>query len=94
MRGHSPQARKVLLALAADTSRWRHGYDLSRELGLRSGSLYPILIRLADRGFLEARWDKAAERGPRRHEYRLTPAGVAETVVSTAAAARLREAPA
>ena len=81
----------MLLALAADTSRWRHGYDLSRELGLRSGSLYPILIRLADRGFLEARWDNAAERGPRRHEYRLTSAGAAAAAASRVAAPRLRE---
>ena len=35
---------------------WHYGYDLSRRLGLRSGTLYPILVRLAERGCLETRW--------------------------------------
>jgi PadR family transcriptional regulator, regulatory protein PadR len=35
--------------------------------------MYPILMRLADRGLLETSW--AAERGPARHLYRLTAAG-------------------
>ena len=40
---------RVLQALAADPARWRYGYDLATEVHLKSGSLYPILIRLADR---------------------------------------------
>ncbi len=36
--------------------RWRYGYDLSKETGLKSGTLYPLLIRLSDQGLLEAEW--------------------------------------
>ncbi len=37
-------------------SAWRHGYDLARETGLKSGTLYPILVRLADRESVQACW--------------------------------------
>jgi DNA-binding PadR family transcriptional regulator len=44
--------------------------------GLKSGSLYPILVRLADKGFLEAKWESSVPAGrPPRHLYRLTGAG-------------------
>jgi DNA-binding PadR family transcriptional regulator len=66
----------VLRALAADPARWRHGYELGSETGLKAGSLYPILIRLADRGLLEAAWEEPAPQGrPARHLYRLTTQG-------------------
>ena len=40
------------------------------------GGLYPILIRLADRGLLETSWEEGTPAGrPRRHLYRLTAAG-------------------
>jgi len=68
----------VLRALAADTSAWRYGYDLGAEVGLKAGTLYPILMRLSDRGLLEARWESEPPAGrPPRHLYRLTGAGVA-----------------
>ena len=42
-------------------------------MGLRSGSLYPILVRLCDRGLLEAKWEESPAAGrPPRHLYRLT----------------------
>ena len=56
-RPPSPQAINVLRALAADPARWRYGYDLATEVHLKSGSLYPILVRLADRGLLETSWE-------------------------------------
>jgi hypothetical protein len=66
----------VIQSLAADPARWRYGYDLGAETGLKAGSLYPILIRLADRGLLEAAWEESAPQGrPPRHLYRLTAAG-------------------
>ena len=39
----------VVLALAEKPTAWRYGYQLCRQLGLKPGSLYPILVRLADR---------------------------------------------
>lgn len=39
--------------------------------------MYPILIRLADRGWLETSWEDTIPAGrPPRHLYRLTPAGL------------------
>lgn len=75
-RAPSPQMIRILLALAAEPARWRYGYDLGREVRLRSGSLYPILVRLSDRGLLEAAWEQGPEGKPPRHLYRLTAAGL------------------
>jgi DNA-binding PadR family transcriptional regulator len=58
-----------------DPSRWRYGYDLATEVHLKSGSLYPILVRLADRGLLEAAWEPGPEGRPPRHLYRLSGDG-------------------
>jgi PadR family transcriptional regulator, regulatory protein PadR len=74
-RPPSAQAVSVLRALAADPARWRYGYDLATEVHLKSGSLYPILVRLADRGLLETSWEPGPPSRPPRHLYRLTLAG-------------------
>jgi PadR family transcriptional regulator PadR len=72
----SPQTRLVLAALLEAPDSWQYGYDLSRRLRLRSGTLYPILIRLSDRGCLETRWVEPERPGrPPRHTYRLSPEG-------------------
>jgi len=68
----STQAISVLRALAADPGRWRYGYDLASEVHLKSGSLYPILVRLADRGLLETSWEPGQGSRPPRHLYRLS----------------------
>jgi DNA-binding PadR family transcriptional regulator len=74
-RPPSAQTVNVLRALAADPARWRYGYDLITEVNLKSGSLYPILVRLADRGLLETSWEPSVDSRPPRHLYRLTGAG-------------------
>jgi len=66
-------------------ARWRYGYDLATEVNLKSGSLYPILVRLADRGLLETSWEPSVDSRPPRHLYRLTGAG-REFVAALAAA--------
>ena len=81
----SPQTRAVLGALSTQPQAWRYGYDLARETGLKSGTLYPLLIRLADQGFLEAEWRQPLQPGrPPRHAYRLTEQGLALSVARTA----------
>jgi len=83
----SPQTRAVLAVLSRQPQAWRHGYDLARETGLKSGTLYPLLIRLADQGFLEAEWRQPLQPGrPPRHAYRLTAAGLALATASVPAA--------
>ncbi len=75
-RPHSPQTVAVLIALSQDASHWRYGYALCQELDLKAGTLYPILMRLADRGLLETSWEQGAPHGrPPRHLYRLTTEG-------------------
>jgi DNA-binding PadR family transcriptional regulator len=84
-RPPSPQTINVLRALAADPARWRYGYDLVTEVHLKSGSLYPILVRLADRGLLETSWEPGQGSRPPRHLYRLTLTGREFVAALTAA---------
>ena len=79
-RSRTPSAQTIMVleALAADPTRWRYGYDLAVEVGLKSGSLYPILIRLADRELLDSAWEPGPPGKPPRHIYRLTARGLEE----------------
>jgi DNA-binding PadR family transcriptional regulator len=84
----SAQTLSVLAALCQEPSQWQHGYSLAKQTGLKSGTLYPILIRLADRGLVEACWqDEPTPGRPRRHLYRLTAAGLASATGALASAA-------
>lgn len=76
-RALSPHARTILAVLLDAGPRWSHGYELARVAGVKSGTLYPLLIRLEAQGHLEAEWQQPAEGGrPPRHAYRLTASGV------------------
>jgi DNA-binding PadR family transcriptional regulator len=75
-RRPSAQTTTVLQTLVARQAKWRHGYDLCQETGLKAGTMYPILMRLADRGLLETAWESDPPAGrPPRHLYRLTGEG-------------------
>jgi PadR family transcriptional regulator len=83
--GFSPQTLSVLVALYEQPAQWQHGYALASKTGLKSGTLYPILIRLADRGLVEACWQEEPVPGrPRRHLYRLTADGLASATAALA----------
>jgi PadR family transcriptional regulator len=71
-----------LLILALVEVRARHGYEIGKMIEARSGgdlrfnaaSLYPLLYRLEQRGWIEGRWvEKAGQR--RRRYYRITKQG-------------------
>ena len=71
-----------LLILSLLDARPRHGYDLSKLIETRSNgrlkfhidSLYPLLYRLEERGWIKGAWvEKPDQR--RRRVYRLTPEG-------------------
>jgi PadR family transcriptional regulator, regulatory protein PadR len=71
-----------LLILSLIEHRARHGYEISKLIEERSdgvlkfnvASFYPLLYRLAKRGFIAGRWvEKAGQR--RRRYYRLTTEG-------------------
>jgi PadR family transcriptional regulator PadR len=83
----SPQTLRVLERFIERPTAWRYGYELSRETGLKSGTLYPILMRLAKYSLLETKWVTTEDGVPPRHTYRLTPNGV-ELVRATFANSR------
>ena len=71
-----------LLILSVLEARPRHGYDLGKLIHAQSGgqltfhidSLYPLLYRLEERGWIKGTWvEKPDER--RRRFYRLTAEG-------------------
>jgi PadR family transcriptional regulator, regulatory protein PadR len=71
-----------LIILSIVETRARHGYDISKLIETRSrgqvkfhvASLYPLLYRLEERGWLQGRWvEKPGER--RRRFYSLTAEG-------------------
>lgn len=70
----------MILSLLEDQAR--HGYDISRLIEQRSGgtvkfrvaSLYPLLYRLEQRGWIHGRWVEKPDQRRRRY-YHLTKEG-------------------
>jgi PadR family transcriptional regulator PadR len=89
-RKASGQTLALLAALLQQPKLWRHGYELSEATGLKSGTLYPVLTRLSDRGLLDSKWSPPEVPGrPARHFYRLTAPGVSYAKEQLAASAPL-----
>lgn len=77
-RPKATRATKAVLSAFLDRpGEELHGFALLSETGLRSGTLYPLLIRLENVGWLQSRWEEGDAPGPRRRLYRLTGAGEA-----------------
>ena len=75
----SLQTLKVLSAVLSAQQDELSGADIGRATNLASGTLYPILLRLEQAGWLESRWETDDPRmlgRPRRRFYRLTELGV------------------
>lgn len=82
-RKPSAQAVAVLEALRENPAAGRYGADLIRETGLAAGSLYPVLMRLADRGVLAASWVPGPQPGrPARHLYQMTGPGTGDLAMT------------
>lgn len=92
----SPETLLVLARFVERPTGWLYGYELSRVTGLKSGTLYPILMRLEKYSLLEACWVATEEGVPPRHTYRLTPAGLelARTKLAEKLVASLSQQPA
>ena len=83
----TPELKKgsaEFLALSLLEAEPRHGYELSKLIEARSGgvltfhvaSLYPLLYRMEERGWIVGRWvEKPGQR--RRRYYEITPDGLA-----------------
>jgi DNA-binding PadR family transcriptional regulator len=67
---------RVLAEFLEHRKEWRYGYDISRNTGLKSGTLYPILMRLAENRLLETAWETTEQGRPPRHLYKFTSDGL------------------
>ena len=77
-RRSSAHTIALFVVLTKRPQAWQYGYQLSQLTALKSGTLYPILMRLCDRALLESKWQPSPQRGrPPRHMYRLTGSGAA-----------------
>jgi DNA-binding PadR family transcriptional regulator len=67
------------LVLVAVGHGIRYGFDIIDASGLQSGTVYPILRRLEDAGYVKSSWERATvardEQRPPRRYYRLTGTG-------------------
>jgi DNA-binding PadR family transcriptional regulator len=80
---------RVLQALLADPSQERYGLELSKSSGIAHGTMYGILVRLEDWGWLENRLDYSADRAtPPRRYYRLTREGAQRAAAAVDQATR------
>src|SRR5262249_53704903 len=71
---------RILASIMASAQRELAGADLIRTTRLMSGTLYPLLIRLENAGWLKARWESepASSLGrPKRRYYSVTNKGAA-----------------
>lgn len=85
----TPATVDVLGALLeANEATW--GLRLIGDTGRPAGSVYPILARLEEGGWVSSHWDEDAKRGPRRRLYELTEAGRESASVLVAADAERR----
>ncbi|MDR1388213.1 MAG: PadR family transcriptional regulator [Propionibacteriaceae bacterium] len=86
---HSSVAVAQALVSRPKAKHW--GYDLSKETGVRSGVLYPILSRMLNQGWLEDGWENQSavqgSRPPRRY-YEVTDEGLRKLGAMVKAAER------
>ena len=72
------QTQLVLRAFVSEPRQQRYGLELCDLVGLPSGTVYPILARLEQVGWLESGWEDvnpSVEGRPRRRFYWLTSDG-------------------
>lgn len=74
----TPQTRDLLRLFLERPGDWQYGYEISKATGLKSGTLYPMLLRLTEQRLLEKRSAESPEPGrPPRKLYRLSVSGIA-----------------
>jgi DNA-binding PadR family transcriptional regulator len=71
---------RVLRVFLEDPTAARYGYELMKAAKIQSGTLYPMLARLAEEGLVVSAWEPHQEEAggrPPRKWYKLTGDGVA-----------------
>jgi PadR family transcriptional regulator, regulatory protein PadR len=88
------QTERILETLMSDPAAQWWGSRIAPAAGLKSGTLYPALLRMERFGWLTWQWediDPTLEKRPRRRLYRLTGAGeLAARQIAAQAQARER----
>jgi PadR family transcriptional regulator, regulatory protein PadR len=88
------QVQLVLRELLGAGGAERYGLELCAGTGLPSGTIYPIVARLEQAGWVESWWEDpakhVAQRRPRRRYYRLTRDGADLASAALERAARAR----
>jgi PadR family transcriptional regulator, regulatory protein PadR len=98
---HAPrmtlQTQLVLRAMLAEPTAERYGLQLCDETGLPSGTIYPIVARLEQLGWVVSSWEDPrehiAEGRPRRRYYRLTDDGADQARTALARVEQARRKP-
>jgi PadR family transcriptional regulator, regulatory protein PadR len=85
------QTEQILQALMSDPTAGWSGAEIGPMTGIKSGTLYPALLRMERFGWLSWQWedvDPSEEKRPRKRLYTLTGKGeqVAREIESEAAA--------
>ena len=76
MKRNRPPSKSTQAVLKELLIKPQYGYALMKSTGLKSGTLYPILMRLTDRGLLKSKWEPSEQQGrPPRQRYQLTAQG-------------------
>jgi PadR family transcriptional regulator PadR len=81
------QSLRVLYVFLNDPTADLAGSQIFDETQLASGTLYPLLMRLEEAGWLKSQWEKINPAGagrPRRRLYRLTAVGHARASAALA----------
>lgn len=77
-RKPSMQTLRVLSVMTEDVMGEHYGLELCKAADLPSGTIYPILRRLEEQGWVTSRWenvDPVVEGRPRKRLYQLTGTG-------------------
>lgn len=80
--------QQVLRAMLEDAAVPRYGLEISKQAGLETGTLYPIMARLEGVGWVESHWEdpelSIGDGRPRRRYYQLTKDGAEQARVALA----------
>jgi DNA-binding PadR family transcriptional regulator len=86
------QTQVVLRQALVEPGREWYGLEMVQATGLPTGTVYPIITRLEQAGWITSRWEAPAEQAeegqarPRRRYYRFTEDGTENARLALAAA--------
>jgi PadR family transcriptional regulator PadR len=87
--------QQVLRAMLEDAAVPRYGLEISKQAGLETGTLYPVMARLEGVGWVESHWEdpelSISDGRPRRRYYQLTRDGAEQARVALAEISGRRE---